>query len=112
MDIKFDSAVNMKMRLSAKDIHDATQIKLMMKTEGWKILEKYVAVSKESILDNIKRVAVDHEKKVSSSEWGATLRGWDLHTSLPLMIIARMDDFNERNQKEQEEQNGNEPDEL
>ena len=112
MDIKFDSAVNMKIRLSQRDIHDAFQIKLMTQTEGWKILQNYIAVAKESIDDNICRVAVDPASTVTSNVWGGALKSWRQHTALASIIIKRMDDFNERNQKEQEEQNGNENDEL
>lgn len=112
MDISLDKHATPKFRLNEKDIQDARAIESMMKTRGWHVLENYMSVGKESILDTIKRVSVEPNDKDTSTKWGAVLKGWDGCYSLPTMIVSRMKDFVERNREEEELANETANDEL
>ena len=76
-----------------KDLADAKAIARMMRTDGWKILERYKDISRESILDNIKDCASSIEKRDLCSQRGAVLKGWDECRTLAERIVKRAESY-------------------
>lgn len=90
--------------LEEKDLVDARDIKVMMETEGWKRLEDYWALGRETIIEHGKAGVSDNVKKEQSAEQWAILRGYDNSKMLPVKVVERAEEYKKKqDDKEKEE---------
>lgn len=80
----------------------------MVKTEGYKKLEKYYKLAREQIIASGKRCSREESKRVNSSERWAMLDGFDQSILLPTNLIKEMEGYIERKieKKEKEDDYG------
>ena len=95
-----------KLVLENKDLNDARDIQEMMKTKGWKVLENYLAVARESLIDSGKDGISARSKRDLSDIKFAVLKGFDEAFSIPQRVVLRAEQFIEESKKVKEEPNG------
>lgn len=109
MELQFDERTNLpSINLNEQDIEDARAIKKMLDSKGWKVLSKYMAVGRESIIDAIKDCV---RYRDITPERAAVLKGWDECSGMADKIVRRHDEFIKARQEE-ENNDGSEPDAI
>lgn len=91
--------------LEEKDLSDAFHIRAMMNTQGWKILDQYFQVGRESLIDMIKDSTRTKAGRATTDIKAAILKGYDEYAILAKKIVIRAEQF-EDHKKAQEEING------
>lgn|SRR3990167_4087855 len=81
----------LQLELEEKDLQDARQIRLLMLHPGWKILQDYWAVARETMIEKGKALPRSRAKKDLSPFAWAALNGFDECAAMPLMVVARAD---------------------
>ena len=77
--------------LSKKDLKDARAIGAVMRMEGWKVLETYWEIGRESILDAGKNGLKLKDTSELSNLKLAILKGWDECRTMASRIISRVE---------------------
>lgn len=108
MKISIDPKSNLpRFDLEDKDLRDAEQIRQMMESKGWKTLESYVISAREQIIEVGKSsISTRAKRDLSDLKW-AILKGWDECSILAQRVVARAQEFKDK-QKEQLEDERNE----
>lgn len=91
--------------LNDKDLTDAFEISLTMKTKGWKILQDYLTVGRELMIEAGKKGIKLRSKKDLSPEKWAILEGWDECSVAAEQIVVRAMKYKEQ-QTNKEADNG------
>ncbi len=106
MKISFnDKTQTPRFQLEDKDISDAREIGIMLKTRGWEILKDYILVARESILEAGKDGVRTRAKRELSSEKWSVLKGGDECALLPERVVKRAKDYEDeeaKNRKDEE----------
>lgn len=94
LDIKIDDKTGgIKFSLGNDDIAHAREIYAMMQTPGWKILQNYFAVARETLIDFGKDTGKSRAKKEMAAEKWAVLKGFDDCMTLPGRIVLRAEQY-------------------
>ena len=83
---------NLHGELSDGELADARAIAVMMRSKGWKALEKYFEIGEESIVDAIANKSTDLNYKEQVPQWGAVLKGWRRCFHWPEIVVARAEE--------------------
>ena len=94
MKLRFDQkTLQVKIDLTEEDLQEALEIKKMMMSEGWKILESKYQLGKQLILDKLKKDILDVGKKELSSIHAAIYSGFDQCSNMAKDIVLDADIF-------------------
>ena len=89
--------------LEEKDLHDAREIELMMKSKGWQILEDYWTFGRETIMDaGMDGIRTKSKRELSDMKW-AILKGFTECMKIPERIVQRADQFKKDDEVKEED---------